>query len=232
MLMCILNCEVYFLLESLLILQHAVYLKSTVFNHIQFPVLPTLHKLCCVARYTPFILTIAWCNPISLPINIIHTCFSKRSQALGAASLPHTTFQTRAISSSCNALQSEQLYSQQCRHHSLPFQLKQLSKFPKREMPTQFTTLTSILTHLLSQQASQSSSNASSTTNQASQWQAVPRTWTDRSTEQRQGPATSAGNGVSESEPYDKMAAWLAEGQREMAWDGVGYIRSEGGYGR
>ena len=108
------------------------------FNHIQFPVLPTLHKLCCVARYTPFILTIAWCNPISLPINIIHTCFSKRSQALGAASLPHTTFQTRAISSSCNALQSEQLYSQQCRHHSLPFQLKQLSKFPKRETPTQF----------------------------------------------------------------------------------------------
>lgn len=57
MLMGIPDYEVYLLLESLLIPQHAVYVKSTVF--IQYPVLPTLHKLCCVARYTPFILTIA-----------------------------------------------------------------------------------------------------------------------------------------------------------------------------
>lgn len=59
MLMGILSYEVYLLLELLLILQHAVYPKSIVFNHIQFPVLPTPHKLCRVARYTPFILTIA-----------------------------------------------------------------------------------------------------------------------------------------------------------------------------
>lgn len=83
-----------------------------------------------------------------------------------------------------------------------------------------------------SQNASQSSSNASSTANRTNQWQAVPRTWTDRSAGQRQGSAESAGNGVSESNPHDKMAAWLAEGQQEMAWDGVGYIRSEGGHGR
>lgn len=87
MLMGILNYEIYLLLESLLILQHAVYVKSTVFNHIQFPVLPTLHKLCCVARYTPLHFNYHTVQPVSLPINIIHTCFSKRSQALGAASL-------------------------------------------------------------------------------------------------------------------------------------------------
>ena len=64
MLMGILNYEVYLLLESLLILQHAVYLKSTVFNHIQFPVLPTFHKLCRVAR----------CTSLHLDYRIVQPC--------------------------------------------------------------------------------------------------------------------------------------------------------------
>lgn len=93
MLMGILNYEVYLLLESLLIPQHVVYLKSTVFTTTFNFLFSQLFINSAVYPDTlPFILTIAWCNPVSLPINIIHTCFSKRSQALGAASLPILPF--------------------------------------------------------------------------------------------------------------------------------------------
>jgi hypothetical protein len=65
MLMGILDYEVYLLLELLLIPRHAVYVKSTVFT--QFPVLPTLHKLCCVARCTSLHLDYRIVQPRLIP---------------------------------------------------------------------------------------------------------------------------------------------------------------------